>query len=455
MKKRKIRKIALSFLAVIFVFAPLRLDIFHSAYPQALAFETLIINQDTTWKKDDNILINKAVRIKDGATLVIEKGAVVRFAKDGDMVPSISIEDGRIVAEGSESEKITFTTASEDDQYGMSFYDWGDNEASFFRYVEFLNGGYVAYPVAFKKQDRYIQKAYAYGFPVPVISYSAGKVHMENSLFKNSINEDVVINYGIGEDNKTDYFEIVNSNFEGTNADTAVRSKIYCYLDDEDECESKKENVKFTNNWYGSILGPTEDGDSGMLQKGKRIAGDYELEGWKSNDLIADPAVVIPGIMGSAQVMGEWKLDPILHTYDDLIKSLKTNGYENGKNLFVFPYNWRSSNKVSALHLQGKIEEIMQKTHVSKVDIVAHSMGGLVTRAYVEEIEGTQYNDTIDQLITMGTPHRGSPEAYLKWEAGEGFFRWQGFLARHHFEQEAEEAGYNNDLKNYIRNRGE
>jgi len=46
---------------------------------------------------------------------------------------------------------------------------------------------------------------------------------------------------------------------------------------------------------------------------------------------------------------------------------------------------------------------------------VAHSMGGLVTRSYVQ---GSLYQDDVDQVIFIATPHRGSPKAYFAWEGG-------------------------------------
>lgn len=129
-----------------------------------------------------------------------------------------------------------------------------------------------------------------------------------------------------------------------------------------------------------------------------------------------DPVVIIPGILGSWEKNGEWIIDPVLHTYDNLIETLKLNGYTEGQDLFTLPYDWRESNQLTGLILRDKINEIQEICDCEKVDLVAHSMGGLVARSY---IQGNQYEDDVDQLIFLGTPHLGAPKAYLMWEGGE------------------------------------
>ena len=44
-----------------------------------------------------------------------------------------------------------------------------------------------------------------------------------------------------------------------------------------------------------------------------------------------DPVIIIPGILGSEEHDGVWEIDPILHTYDDLIATLDANGYTPAK----------------------------------------------------------------------------------------------------------------------------
>jgi hypothetical protein len=104
------------------------------------------------------------------------------------------------------------------------------------------------------------------------------------------------------------------------------------------------------------------------------------------------------------------------------LKEFKESGYVAEKDLFTFPYEWRDSNKVNAVELKEKIKDIKSQTHFPKVNVVAHSMGGLLAREY---IESDYYDDDVDKLITIGTPHLGAPKDYVTWEAGEflGFWR--------------------------------
>jgi triacylglycerol esterase/lipase EstA (alpha/beta hydrolase family) len=60
-----------------------------------------------------------------------------------------------------------------------------------------------------------------------------------------------------------------------------------------------------------------------------------------------------------------------------------------------------------AANLGHRIDEICAETGKPKVVVVAHSMGGLVTRAYMAE-RGSQH---IARLVTLGTPHHGTRTA--------------------------------------------
>ncbi len=56
-----------------------------------------------------------------------------------------------------------------------------------------------------------------------------------------------------------------------------------------------------------------------------------------------------------------------------------------------------------------KIARIRAETGAARVAIVAHSMGGLVARAYMRRHGAS----AVDRVITIGTPHHGSVHAWL------------------------------------------
>lgn len=128
------------------------------------------------------------------------------------------------------------------------------------------------------------------------------------------------------------------------------------------------------------------------------------------------PVIIVPGILESWPVFGTWQLDPIFHLFQPLKAALEQAGYETGETLFTFPYDWHRSNEETAAILQQRIGQIKQLTGTSQVDIIAHSMGGLVARAY---IQGDEYQNDVHNLITIATPHHGATKTYLTWEAGK------------------------------------
>ncbi len=63
-----------------------------------------------------------------------------------------------------------------------------------------------------------------------------------------------------------------------------------------------------------------------------------------------------------------------------------------------------------ALALAGRVEEVRRRTGAGRVVLVAHSMGGLVSRAYIARLGGAE---RVERLVTIGSPHHGSELARL------------------------------------------
>jgi pimeloyl-ACP methyl ester carboxylesterase len=72
---------------------------------------------------------------------------------------------------------------------------------------------------------------------------------------------------------------------------------------------------------------------------------------------------------------------------------------------YVFGYRSRGSLEALALRLKRELDAAVRG---GRIDVVAHSMGGLVARVFVQVLGGAR---RVDRLITLGTPHRGSHAA--------------------------------------------
>lgn len=57
-----------------------------------------------------------------------------------------------------------------------------------------------------------------------------------------------------------------------------------------------------------------------------------------------------------------------------------------------------------------KVDDLCWKHGIPKINIVAHSKGGLIARYYVKKLGGDYWTR---KVITLGTPHNGTPMAML------------------------------------------
>jgi hypothetical protein len=108
---------------------------------------------------------------------------------------------------------------------------------------------------------------------------------------------------------------------------------------------------------------------------------------------------------------GLWKVDG----YSALSKSLLDEfDLRLGENYFEFPYDWRRDNRAAARRLARlapgwlKNWRARSSNREARLLLIAHSMGGLVARYYLEVLGGWR---EARRLITFGTPFRGSVKA--------------------------------------------
>ena len=128
----------------------------------------------------------------------------------------------------------------------------------------------------------------------------------------------------------------------------------------------------------------------------------------------------------------------------NLIDLIEDNDTKPKGNLFIFYYDWRRDNVLNAVNLERFITKVAEKYYPYKevkFNIVAHSMGGLITRFYlgyhsfckqasqkpeniydridsIESDKGLPKN--IGKVVLLGTPSGGSLEILRGFISGEG-----------------------------------
>ena len=66
--------------------------------------------------------------------------------------------------------------------------------------------------------------------------------------------------------------------------------------------------------------------------------------------------------------------------------------------------------RASAQRLEATLDRIAARTPLGRIDVVGHSLGGLVATYWLKRIDAGR---RIRRVITLGTPHRGTPFALV------------------------------------------
>jgi pimeloyl-ACP methyl ester carboxylesterase len=157
---------------------------------------------------------------------------------------------------------------------------------------------------------------------------------------------------------------------------------------------------------WGAALGPIL---RGLFSAGRTLQ-DLKLEDDPPDVDDLGDGVVATRVVSDVHIFpGLWKIDG----YTKVAQRLgRTFGLELGTSWFEFPYDWRRDNRVAARKLKRAAEgwlERRRQTHPdAKIVFVGHSMGGLISRYYIEVLGGLEHTRA---LITFGTPYRGSLNA--------------------------------------------
>lgn len=116
-----------------------------------------------------------------------------------------------------------------------------------------------------------------------------------------------------------------------------------------------------------------------------------------------DPVVIVNGTFGPA------------FFYEPLAKRLRDDDHE----AFIFELTKLGTVDIAdtARDLAAFVEDVRARTGADKVDLVAHSQGGLVARQYIKNEGGAS---TVDSLVSLAAPHYGTAIADIAKFFGGG-----------------------------------
>lgn len=112
------------------------------------------------------------------------------------------------------------------------------------------------------------------------------------------------------------------------------------------------------------------------------------------------PVLLLPGFMATRR--GLVVLERRLRRDGYCVFSLNLGG-------LLGTFNTRSIEE-TALLVREKVERLYRRHELGPLAIIGHSKGGLIGRYYIKRLGG---HERTCALITMGTPHHGTPTAYL------------------------------------------
>ena len=200
-------------------------------------------------------------------------------------------------------------------------------------------------------------------------------------------------------------------------------------------------SVKFSETTTGEML---PDGNvSAAIKAGETRAVEYEWDtsgyAWDENKkakmerevkveldddaqtkqikIMPKPVVMVHGLWANA---GGWADYPIYlrnaHSYDWEGFAVSADPEHGKMNTGDFPGNWKPTNTIfqNSQELAKQIKYVRESRNAWHIDIVAHSMGGLISRHYINTFMQTVFDGKPEaiHLIMLGTPNQGSPCAY-------------------------------------------
>jgi len=161
------------------------------------------------------------------------------------------------------------------------------------------------------------------------------------------------------------------------------------------------------------------------------------IHGWQGSNGFRNPAE-----------LGQWGNSELQYWQHFLDYYLASPALQSKYHIYLYHYPSYKHITYNGLVLKNMLNELATKKPTSDLNVamqtggkgvvvLAHSMGGLVTRSATEEYHAFgAWGEKLRQLITLDTPHHGSPAANPSWAGklakdlktqGSGDIQWDNF----------------------------
>jgi triacylglycerol lipase len=118
---------------------------------------------------------------------------------------------------------------------------------------------------------------------------------------------------------------------------------------------------------------------------------------------MSHPVLLVHGIGGSADHMRV------------MASALRARGLSQVRALSFYPNDGRAPIAELAAQVGGAVRALSHRHGGAKVDVVAHSMGALATRTYLQRGDGKTF---LRRFVSISGPHQGTMLAYALRRAG-------------------------------------
>lgn len=121
--------------------------------------------------------------------------------------------------------------------------------------------------------------------------------------------------------------------------------------------------------------------------------------------------------------------DSVCYYHDMIVQMIKW-GYQEGKTLFGFGYDFRQSNRLSETldRFSRKLESVYIASGEKKINLITHSMGGLLVKCFMS-LHSDVFEKYIKSWIAIAAPFQGAP-GYITTSLLNGMSFVEGWESR-------------------------